>query len=126
MSSNTEFPWQQPNVCRHSQRLILSFQHLLGRPLIASDDDDQPLQIAQRLFEAPFVLISHGIEADPIFNYGNRRALEFWQMNWDEFVRMPSRKTAEPVEPEERDRLLAQTQTVGFCHFQAVRITPTG
>jgi len=32
------------------------------------------------MFEAPFVLISHGTEDDPILNYGNRVALWLWQM----------------------------------------------
>ncbi len=39
---------------------------------------------------------------------------------------MPSRKTAEPMVQEERDRLLAETATKGFSNFSGVRISSTG
>ena len=84
------------------------------------------MEIAQALFEAPFVLISHGREPDPIFNYGNRKALELWQFSWDDFTQMPSRKCVEPVIQEERDRLLAEAATKGFSYFSGIRITSTG
>lgn len=84
-------------------------------------------EMAQRLFEAPFVLIAHGTEVDPIFNYANRRALEQWQLDWDTFTQMPSRRTAEPMLQAERDRLLAQAAQQGYvAHFTATRITPAG
>jgi hypothetical protein len=74
MTSDRLFPWQQQAIINHSQRLLHSFQHWTGRSLL--DVNGSPVEIAQALFEAPFVLVSHGTEPDPIFNYGNRRALE--------------------------------------------------
>jgi hypothetical protein len=125
MSSNLQFPWQQEAIIRHSQRLLYSFQHWTGRSLL--DASGSPPEIAQQLFEAPFVLVSHGMEKDPIFNYGNRKALELWELSWEEFTRMPSRKTAELTVQEERDRLLAETTTKGFVsNFSGVRISSTG
>ena len=41
--------------------------------------------------------------SDRLFNYGNRRALELWELSWEEFTCMPSHKSAEPVTQEERD-----------------------
>jgi hypothetical protein len=73
MTSILEFPWQQEAIIRHSQRLMYSFQYWTGKSLLHISGT--PKEIAQGLFEAPFVLVSHGIEADPIFNYGNRKAL---------------------------------------------------
>jgi hypothetical protein len=39
---------------------------------------------------------------------------------------MPSRKTAEPMVQEERDRLLAETASKGFSTFSGVRLSSTG
>jgi hypothetical protein len=124
MSSVLQFPWQQESVIDHSQRLLHSFQYWTGRSLL--DTSGSPAEIAQQLFEASFVLVSHGMESDPIFNYGNRRALELWELSWEELTRMPSRKTAEPTVQSERDRLLEETTTKGFSHFSGVRISSTG
>jgi hypothetical protein len=124
MNSIVEFPWQQAAIIIHSQLIIKSFQHWLGRSLL--DVDGSPVDIAKALFEAPFVLAAHGTEADPIFNYGNRKALEQWQMSWDEFTRTPSRKSAEAIEQTERNRLLLESTTKGFSYYSGVRITSTG
>ena len=84
------------------------------------------MEFAQALFEAPFVLVSHGTQPDPIFNYGNRKALELWKLDWEDFTRMPSRKTAEQVVQQERDRLLAETAAKGFSNYSGIRISSTG
>ena len=124
MTSALQFPWQQEAVICQSQRLLHSFQHWTGRSLL--DASGSPAEIAQQMFETPFVLVSHGMERDPIFNYGNRNALERWELSWEEFTRMPSRKTAEPMVQEERDRLLEETAIKGFSHFSGIRISSTG
>jgi hypothetical protein len=118
-------PWKDPTVIQHSQRLIQSFVHWTGRsllPLAAS-----PEEIAHALFEAPFVVVSHGTEADPILNYGNHKALQLWEMDWDQFTQTPSRLTAEPIAQPERDRLLAQAKAKGYIDdYQGIRISKTG
>lgn len=125
MTSDHLFPWQQQAIISHSQRLLHSFQHWTGRSLF--EVNGSPVEIAQALFEAPFVLVSHGTEPDPIFNYGNRRALELWEFSWEDFTQMPSRKCVEPVTQEERDRLLAAAATKGYIdHYSGVRISSTG
>jgi len=118
-------PWQLASVIDHSQRLLYSFEHWTGNPLLNLTGTDAAM--AQALFEAPFVLIAHGTEPDPIFNYANRRALEQWQLDWETFTQMPSRRTAEAMRQVERDRLLAQAAQQGYvANFTAVRITPAG
>lgn len=83
--------------------------------------------MAEVLFGAPFVLVSHGTEVDPVLNYGNRAALALWEMSWEELTRTPSRLTAEPVAREERARLLAQvTQHGHIADYSGVRITKSG
>jgi hypothetical protein len=111
-------------IC-HTQRLLRSFHHWTGNTLLANKEDES--EVAQSLFEAPFVVVSHGTEADPILNYGNRQALQLWRMEWEQFTQTPSRLTAEPMERAERDRLLQQAKANGFINnYQGVRICSTG
>lgn len=125
MSSNTLIKWQQPTIIRHSQRLYHSFHHWTGKSLI--DTINEPLTLSESLFKAPFVIVSHGTQADPIFNYGNLKALELWQMEWEDFTSLPSRYSAEPVERSERETMLTKTQTQGFfSNFRGVRISSKG
>ncbi len=117
-------PWRQPAIIQHSQRLVRSFHYWTGERLVsASDVTDQ----SRLLFEAPFVLLSHGLEADPILNYGNQAALTLWQTYWEQLTQMPSRLTAEPVERQARANLLAQATKAGLIeNYQGIRITRTG
>lgn len=125
MTSDRLFPWQQQTIISHSQRLLHSFQHWTGRSLL--DVNGSSVEIAQALFEAPFVLVSHGTQPDPIFNYGNRRALELWEFSWEDFTQMPSRKCVEPVTQQERDRLLAAAASKGYIdNYTGIRISSTG
>lgn len=119
------FPWQDPRILRHSQRLLNSFQHWTGYPLL--EVQGSPEFQAQALFEAPFVVVSHGTEADPILNYGNQTALDLWQMDWPHFTQTPSRQTAEPMERADRERLLAEARSKGYIsNYRGVRISSTG
>lgn len=109
----------------HSVALRDSFRKLTGRALIAESGD--AATDAQRLFEAPFVLVSHGAEADPILNYGNAAALALWEMTPNVLMATPSRLTAEPTLRESRERLLAETARRGFVDgYEGVRISATG
>lgn len=105
--------------------LLDSFRRWTGRDLIERGGTVEAQ--AERLFVAPFVVVSHGIEPDPVLNYGNRIALDLWEVEWEEFSRTPSRLTAEPVNREERARMLAQAQAQGFIdNYRGVRISRTG
>jgi hypothetical protein len=79
------------------------------------------------LFDAPFVVVSHGTQADPVLNYGNRLALDLWETDLPTLTQMPSRLTAEPVHRDERARLMARALRDGFVDdYQGVRISLTG
>jgi hypothetical protein len=80
-----------------------------------------------KVFEAPFVVVSHGTEADPVLNYGNAAALALWEMSWEELTRTPSRLTAEAPNREERAKLLEAVTRRGFIDdYSGVRISKTG
>jgi len=108
-----------------TQRLLASYRHWVGRELIERSRD--PEEEARRLFEAPFVVVSGGAEADQILNYGNRTALDLWRMDWATFTRTPSRETAEPMHREERARLLERVRQFGYIDdYRGIRISSTG
>jgi hypothetical protein len=99
-----------------------SFARLTGRPLIAPARD-----LAEALWSAPFVLLAHGTEADPIFFYGNRMALERFEMTAEHLVTTPSRHSAEFAERAERERLLEEVARRGFIDdYAGVRVSSTG
>ncbi len=118
-------PSGEPAWIARSQEILNSFSRWLGRELIPRSGD--AAEESRRLFAAPFVLVSHGTEPDPILNYGNATALTLWEMDLAQFIRTPSRLTAEPVHRDERARMLAQTAERGyFDNYQGIRIAASG
>jgi len=117
--------WTQPAIVEWTAWLLNSYRHWIGRELF--ERVGAPDFQAQVLFEAPFVVVSHGREDDPILNYGNQMALDLWEMTWDQLVQTPSRLTAEPVNRAEREWMLEQARRRGYLDtYRGVRITATG
>ena len=117
--------WKTDFAVAHTVCLARSLKHWTGRELLAGVSN--PEELAQKVFEAPFVVVSHGTEADPVLNYGNRTALALWEMSWDELTRTPSRLTAEAPNREERAKLLEAVARRGFIDdYSGVRISKSG
>lgn len=117
--------WQRPDIIAHSECLARSLKHWTGRDLIPGITDER--ELSRRVFEAPFVVVSHGTQADPVLNYGNRTALGLWELSWDELTQMPSRYTAEAPNREERARLLERVTRDGYIDdYSGIRIAKTG
>ncbi|NEQ38281.1 MAG: MEKHLA domain-containing protein [Okeania sp. SIO3I5] len=125
MTENILYPWKQETIIRHTQRLLLSYKYWTGKSLL--DIDGTREFMAQALWEAPFVIASHGMEENPIFNYGNQQALDLWEMSWEQFICTPSRKTVQPSEHEDRELLLNQAKTQGYISdYRGIRISSKG
>ncbi len=108
----------------HVALLLESYRLLLNRNLIEPILGISP---ARQIFEADFALVSHNTDPDPLFNYANRTALALFEFSWAEFVGMPSRFSAEPVNRQERDRLLAEVTARGYIDdYSGIRIAKTG
>lgn len=117
--------WQKLEIIEWSQILLDSFCQLFGSELIARNGT--AIEQTKSLFFAPFVVVSHGTEADPVLNYGNQTALKLWEMNWSDFTKTPSRLTAEPINRSERQRMLQQASRQGYIdNYSGVRISSTG
>lgn len=117
--------WTNPAIVEWSQLLLNSFRHWTTRELLerVGDPDCQ----AHKLYRSPFVVVSHGMEEDPLLNYGNQVALELWEVTWEKLITTPSQLTAEPINRAEREWMLEQARTRGYLDtYRGVRITSTG
>ncbi len=108
----------------HVTLLLNSYQRLLQRSLLVTAEQSVWGQLA---FEADFALLSHNTDQEPLFNYANRTALNLFEFSWEELIDMPSRLSAEPVNQQERERLLTKVTNQGFIDdYAGVRISKTG
>ncbi|SOE99432.1 PAS domain S-box-containing protein [Burkholderia sp. OK233] len=108
------------------QLLADSYAQLLGRPLV-----QQAMPVAEAtewLYEnAPFAVLAHNTDPDPLFIYGNKAAQRRFGYSWDELTRLPSRLSAEAPNREERQQFLARVQRLGYeAGYKGVRITKSG
>ena len=104
--------WQNAPVVTQAEIIARSLRHWTGRELLPGNFP--PADLSEKLFHAPFVVVSHGTEADPVLNYGNASALALWEMSWEELTHTPSRLTAEAPNRGERARLLEAVTARGF------------
>lgn len=106
----------------HLEILSDSLTQWTGRNLI--DTILTRREAAQRIYFADFALVSHNTAGDPVFNYGNRTALNLFEMDWAEFTGLPSRLSAEPINREQRAMLLSQVSEKGYIDsYQGIRIS---
>jgi hypothetical protein len=125
VSSESSPPWQTASAIARVQDLLRSYRLLTGRDLLAVSGDE--VAVARQVFEASVAILSHGTEADPLLDYGNRGALAVFGYEWTDFVGMPSRLTAEAPNREERQRLLDAVTRDGYiADYAGIRISRSG
>lgn len=111
----------------HAMHLLASHARLTGRPLLERKTGESDAELAARLYTAPWVVVAHGVEPDPCFNYANLTAQQLFGRTWDEFIGLPSRLSAEAPARDERERLLARVTAYGFIDdYSGVRIANSG
>lgn len=112
-------------LTHHVEILRSSYLHWTGKPFF--DQYIAHENAVEALFVAPFAVLSHGIGIDPIFNYGNQRALDIFEMSWEEFTVLPSRLSAETVNQKERVKLLDAVSRHGYINnYSGIRISKSG
>ena len=109
----------------HVSIMRKSLKRLTGQDLVSSELNDS--DAARFLFEAPFAVVSHNIDIDPMFNYANKKAMKLFEMDWDAITGLPSRMSAEPSNKAERTRLLRQVSEHGYINnYSGIRISSSG
>jgi hypothetical protein len=120
----TNLPAATDEALRRLRLVVSSYHRLLGRHLV----DPHHADLWQACWTAPRVIVAHGTEEDPIFFYGNERALNLFELDFAAFTRLPSRYSAEAPLREERDALLARVREHGFVadYPAGVRVSASG
>jgi hypothetical protein len=112
-----------PGEALNDERLVLiaeSYQRLTGQALLDVFDP-------QDMWNAPRAIVAHGMEVDPVFFYGNKLALQLFEMSFAEFICLPSRFSAEPLAQQDRAVLLDRVTRLGFVDdYSGVRIARSG
>jgi PAS domain S-box-containing protein len=119
----TIHPGENPEVF---EVLVGSYRRLFGAepPFLAGRTEAD----AHWLYaEAPACVLAHDTEPDPRFIYANRAAQELFGYDWEEFIGLPSRLSAEAPDRAERQRLLDAVARDGFATgYAGVRIAKSG
>jgi PAS domain-containing protein len=117
-----------PSIFRAPQRaapiaaIASSYERWFGKPLVSPSAD-----LVAALWDAPFALLAHGTQTDPLFFFASRRALERFGYAPDEFVGLPSRLSAEPPARDERREMLERVTRDGFIDdYAGIRIGASG
>lgn len=104
------------------QLIIDSYARLTGRPLLPRSKADP-----EGLWNAPFAVIAHSTETDPLFFYGNKTAIELFETDASGLIAMPSRLSAQPINRAERARLFERVAQRGFIDdYAGDRVTASG
>lgn len=115
-------PFDTPAMRDRLALIAASHMRLTGRHLVLPGDDP-----AAALWTARCAVVAHGTEADPVFFFGNRIALDLFEMTPEAFAALPSRLSAEPMLRDKRQALLERVARDGFIDdYSGVRVSATG
>jgi PAS domain-containing protein len=82
---------------------------------------------AQWLYYAPFGLLAQDAAADPRFIYANLTAQRIFEYDWDEFVGIPSRLSAEGEDRDQRQVFMQAVLERGYASgYQGMRVGKSG
>ena len=77
--------------------------------------------------EAPFAVLAHNTDLDPIFIYANKTAQRCFEYSWAELTSMPSRLSAEAPNRAERQKLLDAVSRDGYISgYCGLRVARSG
>lgn len=99
-----------------------SYKNLTGRDLALDKNNT-----LKALWNSTRAIVAHNRRPDPIFFYGNAKALEIFEMDFATFTKLPSRLSAEPSLQSVRADLLARVSRLGVIDdYEGVRISSSG
>jgi hypothetical protein len=81
--------------------------------------------LGRAVWDGNFALLTHDTNA--ILTYGNRFALDLWEMDWETLVQTPSRLTAPEEDRAARAIIMAQVERDGFTRsYTGRRVSRSG
>jgi hypothetical protein len=121
----SDLTWQDVHSEQHVILLVESYERVCQKnfPITAGSRG-----LAYTLYHHPdYVLVSHGTEVDPIFNYANLAAQGLWQMDWKHFTQLPSRLSAQAIHVNGRAELLKAALDKGYIdNYEGIRVDAKG
>ncbi len=126
MLTKNEFPSLENNWRNDIAEIaIASYEHFTGESVV--DCENKFSSPSETLFRLKHPLLVHDTQSDPIFCYGNLLALEIFEYNWEELLKLPSRLSAEVTQREDRSKMMEEIQKTGYMKgYSGTRITKTG
>jgi hypothetical protein len=117
--------WMKADVIKHCKLIEKNYKFWTGKELFEAKLTES--ELSEKMYHAPFVVLSHGTQADPIYNYVNLKAQELWEFTWDEMIKLPSRRSAGTNETAERLELIREGQEKGITFTEkALRESRSG
>ena len=112
--------WHQDFIVR----VVAAFARVTGGNLVDEAGLD-PATLGKSVWDGNFALLTHDTNA--ILTYGNRFALDLWEMDWQTLVRTPSRLTAPEEDRPARAVIMAAVERDGFTRsYTGRRVSRTG
>lgn len=113
------------HITSHIGLLLNSYYKWTGKNII--ELNGTPEELTELVINAPFALVSHNTETDPVFNFGNKTALRLFELDLEEFTKLHSKESAEALNREDRERLLKRVTEKGYINdYRGIRISSTG
>jgi len=117
---------QTPATIQLANLIVNSFK-LVTKESLFETGSLSKTEIASKLFQFPFAVLAHNTLQDPVFIYGNVKALSTFEYSWEEFTTLPSRLSAETINQADRQKLLDEAKEKGFVtSYEGFRISKTG
>jgi hypothetical protein len=95
-----------------------SFERVTGEKLVAAGCE---------LWSARRVVVAHGTERPPLFFYANRAGLDLFRMTAEDFIGLPSYRSAEEAWRGEREAMLARLEEADVVtEYAGIRVAADG
>lgn len=112
--------WHQDFIAR----VVEAFACVTGGDFLAEAGIGRA-DLGRAVWDGNFALLTHDTSA--ILTYGNRFALDLWEMDWETLVRTPSRLTAPEEDRAARAVIMAQVERGGFTRsYTGRRVSRSG
>lgn len=109
-----------------SDLIISSYRRIVGQALLPRDVP-KAAQSNWLYKSAPFCVLAHNHDSDPLFIYANETAQRCFEYSLAEFLTLPSRLSAEAPDRVERQRLLDAVTKNGFATgYTGLRVAKSG